>query len=549
MSNPHTASRAEDIHPVDDKNILAHGHNVDEVEDNIIKPGGVGDMSPEDRATALKLALEVDPGIPVKSWRMVHFISMMIVVCACGTDAGFDGTVMGAVNSMKQWQSYFGLESASKSTGIIFGMYTIGQILAFFPTAYLPDRIGRKAMEEQSWTSQAKDFQMFIWGRLLTGLGCTFAASSAKSYMSEITPPDTRGRWMGLLNSFYYVGQLTASGIAVPLGRHASNWSWRAPLLLQAAPAAINVAFVLFLPESPRWLFANGKVDQARHVLAKLHSRNRDENSPIVTIQIGEFEENLSEGGADKRWWDFRALFKTRASRYRFGMCAIIAVWGALAGNSLISYFLPVLLLQAGITSPDRQRVLNFANSLTSMGGALTGTFLTDHVGRRPLLLFGSSSCMIGMALAAGLLSPAGEQSTVRANAGISFIFLFMICYSAGFTPLQGLYVAEVLPYENRAKGIALQTWLGALCNIINTFALPVALQKIKWKTYIIFSAWDAVGFVIIFLFAVETKRLSLEDLDHIFEAKSPKKASFELARAANKRVKQEKEAARLNGL
>ncbi|WWC88262.1 uncharacterized protein L201_003169 [Kwoniella dendrophila CBS 6074] len=544
----------------DDKHNIHHVGVIegDHEDNNILKPGGVAEMTAEDRATAIKLALKADPGIPKNSPRMVQFVFMILVVCMCGGDAGFDGTVMGAVNSMLQWQKYFGLSSATGGTGIVFGMYTVGQVLAFFPASYLPDKVGRRASMFTGncilvlgaiLTSQARNFQMFIWGRLFTGLGCTLAASSAKSYMSEITPPHTRGRFMGLLNSFYYVGQLLASGISIPLGKKQSNWSWRAPLLIQASPALINLLFVFFLPESPRWLFTHGFEDKSRAVLAKLHSRDNDINSPIVLLQIGEFEENLSMGGADKRWWDFRALFKTRASRYRFGMCAIIAIWGALSGNDLITYFLPVLLLQAGITSPDRQRVLNFVNSITSFTGALTGTVMTDFMGRRKLLLIGSTSCMIGMALAAGLLSPAGQESSVRATAGISFIYLFMVFYSFGYTPLQGLYVAEVLPYENRAKGIALQTWLGAACNLINTFALPSALEHLKWKTYIIFCAWDVVGVIVIFLFAVETKRFSLEDLDHIFESQNPKKTSLQLAKAANERVKREKEAAIVNGI
>ncbi|WWC71162.1 uncharacterized protein I206_105115 [Kwoniella pini CBS 10737] len=549
---------AEDILPVeDDKHVLAEHHD-NEVQDYIVKPGGVAAMSAEDRHTALRLARAADPGISMRDWRMAQWVFYITVVLMCGGDAGFDGTVMGAVNSMKQWQKYFGLTSASGSTGIVFGMYSVGQTLAFFPAAYLPDKIGRRwgmaignltLILGALLTSQAHNFQMFIWGRMFTGLGCTLAASSAKSYMSEITPPHSRGRYMGLLNSFYYVGQLMASGISIPLGRKTSNWSWRGPLLLQAAPAVINFAFVMLLPESPRWLFINGRDEQAGRVLAKLHSRDNDVNSPMVLLQLGEFEENLVAGGADKRWWDFRALFKTRANRYRFGMCAIIAIWGAWAGNALISYFLPVLLEQAGINSPDRQRVLNFANSLTSFGGALAGTALTDYMGRRPLLLSGITSCMVGMALAAGLLSPAGAQTATRANAGITFIFLFMVGYSFGITPLQGLYVAENLSMENRAKGIALQTWLGAACNLINTFAIPSALKALRWKTYLIFFAVDFVGVIVIYLFAVETKRLSLEDLDHIFEAKNPKQESFALAKAARERYKREKEAEKLNGL
>jgi MFS family permease len=104
--------------------------------------------------------------------------------------------------------------------------------------------------------------------------------------------------------------------------------------------------------------------------------------------------------------------------------------------------FLPILLQQAGITSPDRQRVLSLVNSITSMVGALTGTSLVDHVGRRKLMLWASVCSMCGMGIVAGLLSPAGVQSTMRANAGISFIcehHYLLIALGSPSSPLHGI--------------------------------------------------------------------------------------------------------------
>jgi len=262
----------------------------------------------------------------------------------------------------------------------------------------------------------------------------------------------------------------------------------------------------------------------------------------MIRLEIQEIEERISLDGADKRWWDFRILFSTRASRYRFGLCAIVSCWGQLSGNGLITYFLPVLLDQAGITDSNRQRVLNLVNSVTSFIGALSGTAVVDHVGRRPLLLFSSVSCMSGMAIVAGLLSPGGKQSTMRANAGISFIFLFMVFFSFGWTPLQALYPAEVLSYENRAKGLALQGWVTNAVSCINTFGLPPALAALNWKTYLIFMAWDVVGIVTIYTFVVETKRLSLEEVDDVFEAPNPRKKSEALYKQAKARAKAERE-------
>jgi hypothetical protein len=106
---------------------------------------------------------------------------------------------------------------------------------------------------------------------------------------------------------------------------------------MQCAPAGINLIFVLFISESPRWLFAQGRVEQARDVLAKYHSKTKDRHSPLIELELAEFEENISQSGSDKEFWNFKTLFATRGDRYRFGLCMMVAVWGQLAGNGLLT--------------------------------------------------------------------------------------------------------------------------------------------------------------------------------------------------------------------
>jgi len=509
-------------------------------------------MTAEEKAAAIKLANEADPGPPITSWRYFKFLVTAFLVILNSGDNGFDGTVMSSVNSMETFQEYFGLPGPlAGGTSLVFGMYTLGGVCAFFPNIYLPDKFGRRwamflaniiQVTGAIITANARNMGMLLVGRFITGLGTAASATAAKSYLAEVTPNRSRGRYMGIQNSFYYVGQILATGITIPLGLLQNNNSWRIPFGIQCVPGGTNALFILFCWESPRWLYARGRKDEARRVLAEFHTRDGDIRSPLVEIEIAEFEENISLEGGDKRFWDFKCLFKDFGSRYRFGLCALVSIWGQLSGNGLVTYFLPALLGLAGITDTNRQRELNLVNSVTSMIGALTGSAIIDHVGRRKLMLFASCSAMIGMLIVGGLLSPAGEDNSTRATAGISFIFLFMVFFSFGWTPLQGLYPAEVLAYENRAKGLALQGWCTSAASLINTFGMPIALRDIGYINYFIFFAWDVVGVIVIYLFVVETKQLSLEEINEVFDSRNPKARSFELAKDARSRAAEQKQ-------
>ncbi|KAF8957290.1 general substrate transporter [Flammula alnicola] len=493
-------------------------------------------QTPMEKQIALQKALEMDPGVSRFSWAAIQMYLVTLVVCCCSGDSGFDGTVMGGINSMVQYQQYFGMSGVGSKTSIVFGIYTVGSICGTIPASYFPDRFGRRfsmffgnavLIAGALLTANATDKGMFLGGRFLTGLGSACAGASAKSYLAEMAPAHSRGAYIGFLNSFYYVGQITATGMMVATGKFQSEMSWRLPLYIQLVPAAVNVSMVFLCPESPRWLYSIGKQDMARRILARFHSSDNDIDSPLVDLEMREIEEKIQIDGADKRWWDFRPLFTTRADRYRAYMVILIGTFGQLSGNGLITYFLPILLKNAGITSQNRQLTLNFVNSVTSYMGALCGSATVDRFGRRKVLLYSTIVMSVILAIVTGLLRSFG--SAARANAGITFIYLFMVVFSYGWTPMQALYPAEVLGYEARAKGLAFLNIVSQVSTLINTFGLPVALQKLGWKVYLIFLIWDIFEVIVIYFFVVETKGLTLEEINEVFEKEKPRQYSEQL--------------------
>ena len=142
-------------------------------------------------------------------------------------------------------------------------------------------------------------------------------------------------------------------------------------------------------------------------------------------------------------------------------------------------------------------------------------------------------------------------------------LVLFSALFSFGMTPLQRVYATEVFKFENRAKAIALQGLLGTVTGCITQFGLPPMLEHLGYKSqfharpvsllgfrsltpgaaYFVFMAFDIIGIIIMYLYVVETKQLSLEDLDEVFESPNPKKTSLQLVKDAKIMAKREREA------
>jgi len=314
--------------------------------------------------------------------------------------------------------------------------------------------------------------------------------------------------------------------------------------------ACIIFGAAYFLPESPRWLYVNNKQEQAKNMLIKFHG-NGNPDSEWVKLQLNEYEELLEMDGADKRWWDYSALFKNRATCYRLFCNVCISIFGQWAGNSVLSYFMSKVLSTIGISTNIGQANIILINNCQQFLWALFGANLVDRVGRRPLLLFSNVGCaFVWLAITIStafyqnsIPPPTPEQIATsiatgtpivivgtNAKAGLVsliFIFLFGAVYSIGFTPLQALYPVEVLSFEMRAKGMGFSGVAVSAALMLNQFAWPVALEKIGWRTYVIFTIWCGVQSVVIYFFIPETKNRTLEELDEIFNSSNPVKASL----------------------
>ncbi|TVY33369.1 Lactose permease [Lachnellula subtilissima] len=472
----------------------------------------------------------------------------------CATMNGYDGSLINNLLENHWFLEYYHGENAGIWAGIVTAMYQIGGVVSLPFVGPAADAYGRRfgmwlgcflvilGTIIQGVATQANGTKQFMGGRFLLGFGVNIATAAGPMYVVEVSHPAYRGLVTAVFNCFWFTGAIIASGVARGGLNAGGNLSWRLVIWIQLMFSSFIFLLAYFLPESPRWLYVNNKKAQAKAMLTKYHGEGNPE-SEWVTLQLNEYEELLEMDGADKRWWDYRALFKNRSTCYRLFCNICITIFGQWAGNAVLSYFLGKVLDTQRRPSkhhPDQcLPTIPFCFAGRKLGRPCWSPAFT------PLFKHWLLCCLAcGHNLDSDLhkinspLDPNadptikvyGTNKTAGA-ASLAFIFIFGAVYSVGFTPLQALYPVEVLSFEMRAKGMGFSGFAVAAAGMLNQFAWPVSLQKIGWHTYIIFTIWCGIQATVVYFFIPETKNRTLEELDEIFKSKSPVKKSIQKKR------------------
>jgi sugar porter (SP) family MFS transporter len=476
----------------------------------------------------------------------LYFCCFIAFLCSCAN--GYDGSLMTSINGMPHYVNRFvNGNNLGKGTSIIFSIYTIGGIAGPWFAGPITDKLGRRGgmfvggliiCLGSAVIASSMHAHQFIAGRFILGFGVSILTCAAPSYIIEVAPPQWRGRFAAFYNCGWFGGSIPAAAITLGTQHINSDLSWRLPLIFQCFPAGVVVLVIWFLPESPRWLIANGRDAEAKAFLTKYHG-NGQENNPVVELEWVEFKESIKLDSSDKRWYDYSGFVKSHQARWRFLMVILMGVFGQFSGNGL-GYFNLTIYQSLGYDT-NMQFILNLVNSITSCIGALCGVSLADRMPRRKVLVIGTFVCAVMLAINGGLSAKWNSNAAhgitdLKVGQGaLAAYFFFNIIYSFAYTPLQALYPVECLATETRAKGMSMYGVVVSVFSFINLYAGPIALQNIGYKYVYIFVGWDVVESVIWYFLCVETVGRTLEELEVIFEAPYPVRASTQLQTIAIK--------------
>jgi MFS family permease len=265
--------------------------------------------------------------------------------------------------------------------------------------------------------------------------------------------------------------------------------AWRFPLAFQIFFAAVILGFVMFLPESPRWLILKGREEEAKEVLACLMGDETDElyiETEFTAIKATVLE--MANGS-------FRDMFTMTEDRHfhRTMLAYVNQMFQQISGINLITYYIPTLLEQQVGLDATTSRLIAACNGTEYFIASWVAVFTVEKFGRRTLMLFGAVGMSLSMVVLAisDNISASHKGTSTGVKAGIAqtvFLFVFNTFFAVGWLGMTWLYPAEIVPLKIRAPANALSTSSNWIWNFMVVMITPVAFESIGYKTYVIFA-------------------------------------------------------------
>jgi SP family sugar porter-like MFS transporter len=395
----------------------------------------------------------------------------------------------------------------------------------------MSDRLGRKRLlifsaalfvAASLGTGSADSFNIFVFFRILGGVGIGLASNLSPMYIAEITPANVRGRFVSINQLTIVIGILAAQLInwriakPVPDGFTTSDilasWNgqtgWRWMFYACTFPAGLFFILMWFVPESPRWLTQNViNHDKAKRVLSKIGG------SDFAVSEFDAIEKSFkNEEKADLKFMKQPGIKKLLI------LGIILAVFQQWCGINVIFNYAQEIFSNAGYSVSDI--LFNIViTGIVNLVFTFVGMFTVDRFGRKALMLIGAGGL-------AGIYAVLGAMYFFHIQ-GLPLLIMVVTaiaCYSMSLAPVTWVVLSEIFPNSVRGTAMSVATFsLWAGCFVL-TYTFPVLNQLLKASgTFWLYGVICVLGFVFILKKLPETKGRSLEEIEKDFEAGSRK--------------------------
>ena len=406
----------------------------------------------------------------------------------------------------------------------IVGAVLFGGIVSSLTAGMLAERFGRKRMIVASAALflvaiptvclSEKSLLPMLFGRVLQGVSAGYMAVVMPMYLTETLPPELRGRGTGVFQFCLGLGLVAAAATGFVVARlygaadapaevvadAAKSAAWKMNFWWTLAPVAALFLGSLRLPESPVW-------------------------EKRVKFGSGGVRECGSEGVDSPTHTLTHALtLNSRKYVVPFLLAVAVLTLNKTTGMSSVTSYSVMIFQKAGFAG-TLGNVGDFAIKFTNLVVTLVAASLVDKVGRTWLLKIGTAGMTIGLAAIGGVLLAIErfglEPSTTTGIFCLVAFFVMQVFYALGPGICVWLVLSELMPSRIRANGMAIALFSNQFVawGLASSF-LPW-VNAWGWASMFFFFAANGVIYFIVSLLIPETKGKTLEELEHLFDAKS----------------------------
>lgn len=458
----------------------------------------------------------------MKGRNSLYIIGITLVATLGGMLFGYDTAVISGADKSIQTFLINGLGLGSLAHGATISSALIGCIIGGSLSGLIASKFGRKKslllaailFFFSALGSGNPEFLFFTKGeptmgllymfnfyRIVGGIGVGIASAVSPMYIGEIAPADIRGRLVSI-NQFaiifgmlvvYFVNWGIANGQTL---EWINTIGWRRMFTSEAIPAALFAFFLIFVPETPRYLALKNQDNKAFDVLIKINGIER-----------------AKEIFADIK----TSVEKSSAKLFSYGKIVIVigillSVFQQFVGINVALYYAPRIFESMG-ANKDASMLQTVVMGLVNVIFTVVAIMTVDKWGRKPLLMIGSVGMAIGM-FAIGLLA-------FMKIIGISTL-VFIIIYTASFMmswgPICWVLISELFPNKIRGKAIAIAVAAQWAANYFISSTYPAMMEFSSGGTYWFYGIMSIISFFFVWKMVPETKGKTLEEMENLWK-------------------------------
>jgi SP family arabinose:H+ symporter-like MFS transporter len=433
---------------------------------------------------------------------MAKVTQWSMIVSLGGLLFGFDTAVISGAEQaiQKQWN----LSDAMVGQMVAMALYgtVIGALFAGKPA----DMFGRKKslifiaflyLISALGSALAPEVISLMFFRFIGGIGVGASSVVAPMYISEISPPEQRGRLTALFQFNLVAGILLAYLSNYFIGS-VGDEQWRVMLGVEVLPALLFCALIFTVPRSPRWLMlVKGDEGAALEVLKKINPGNAMKALEEIKKSIGGESVGL------------KAFFSGKFARPIL-LAFLLALFNQISGINAVIYYAPRIFEMAGMQ--NETALLSSAGiGLVNLLFTMLGLALIDRMGRRFLMYVGSLGYIVSLCLVAFAFS----GSTAPGFEVAAWLFMFIASHAIGQGAVIWVFIAEIFPNKVRGWGQSLGCGTHWIMAAIIAGGFPWLASKVgPAPIFGIFAVCMVFQLLFVWKMMPETKGKSLENLE-----------------------------------